>query len=94
MWLFDYTEGNNVPDLTKYRLRLIDSVHGVLSVLVFIAVALRDRNTVNCFYPDPEKETQEALDIIPIGIGLISSLLFVIFPTRRHGIGYPVTSQN
>ncbi|KAK9070669.1 hypothetical protein SSX86_011071 [Deinandra increscens subsp. villosa] len=96
MWLFDYhddTKGNT-PDLRKYRLRFIDWVHAVLSVLVFGAVALRDRNVVNCFYPSPGVETQEVLDIVPIGAGIISSALFVAFPTRRHGIGYPVTPDN
>ncbi|XP_058087721.1 protein DMP3-like [Magnolia sinica] len=92
MWLFDYPiTDSSFPDLSKYKLRFIDCVHGGLSVLVFIAIALRDKNVLNCLYPQPEKETQEVLDIVPIGIGLICSLMFVVFPTRRHGIGYPVT---
>ncbi|KAF8376996.1 hypothetical protein HHK36_030368 [Tetracentron sinense] len=88
MWLFDYpiTMASSLPDLSKYRLRFIDGVHAVLSVLVFIAVALRDKNVLSCFYPKPEHETQEVLDRVPIGIGLICSLLFVVFPTRRNGI--------
>nr|GFB63666.1 protein DMP3-like [Tanacetum cinerariifolium] len=94
MWLFDNYELNNVPDLSKYRLRFIDWVHALLSVLVFGAVALRDRNVVNCFYPSPGHEAQEVLDIVPIGVGLLSSALFVVFPTRRHGIGYPITPNN
>ncbi|XP_077248752.1 protein DMP3-like [Tasmannia lanceolata] len=94
MWVFDYPTGApSLPDLSKYRLRFIDFVHGVLSVLVFAAVALRDKNVLYCFYPQPEHETQEVLDIVPVGIGLFCSMLFVIFPTRRHGIGYPVTSE-
>ncbi|KAL0365005.1 UNVERIFIED_CONTAM: protein DMP3 [Sesamum angustifolium] len=94
MWLFDYSnaEASGLPgELSKYRLGFIDFVHAVLSVLVFAAVALRDKNVVSCLYPSPGHEVQEVLDIVPIGIGLISSLLFVIFPTKRHGIGYPVT---
>ncbi|KAL2254301.1 uncharacterized protein LOC105169422 [Sesamum indicum] len=94
MWLFDYpTVAASGPaiELSKYRLRLVDLVHAVLSVLVFAAVALRDKNVVSCLYPSPGHEVQEVLDIVPMGIGLISSLLFVIFPTKRHGIGYPIT---
>ncbi|XP_071725583.1 protein DMP3 [Rutidosis leptorrhynchoides] len=94
MWLFDYYDSKNVPDLRKYRLMFIDWVHAVLSVLIFGAIALRDKNVVNCFYPSPGHETEEVLDIVPIGVGLISSGLFVLFPTRRHGIGYPVTHDN
>ncbi|KAL0335270.1 UNVERIFIED_CONTAM: protein DMP3 [Sesamum calycinum] len=91
MWLFDYPTSALPTELSKYRLRLVDFVHAVLSVLVFVAVALRDKNVVSCLYPSPGHEVQEVLDIVPMGIGLISSLLFVIFPTKRHGIGYPIT---
>ncbi|OMO92269.1 hypothetical protein COLO4_17728 [Corchorus olitorius] len=94
MFLFDYPDpsGSGLPDLSKYRIRFIDGVHAVVSVLVFGAIALRDKNVLNCFYPMPEHGTQEVLNIAPVGIGLICSLLFVVFPTRRHGIGYPITS--
>lgn len=77
----------------KYRLRFIDVVHAFMSVLVFAAVALFDRNTVQCFYPTPSKETQEILTALPVGIGAICSMLFVTFPTKRHGIGFPLTAN-
>ncbi|PIA41018.1 hypothetical protein AQUCO_02300059v1 [Aquilegia coerulea] len=95
MWLFSYpmTE-SSLPDLSKYRLRIIDGIHAVLSVLTFVAVALRDANVLKCFYPQPEHETQEILNIAPMGIGFMCGLLFVVFPTTRHGIGYPVSSKN
>ncbi|KAJ7968001.1 DUF679 domain-containing protein [Quillaja saponaria] len=94
MWLFDYPDpsGSGLPDLSQYKIRFMDWVHAVLSVFVFGAVALRDKNVLSCFYPMPKHETQEVLNIAPVGIGLICSLLFVAFPTRRHGIGYPVTA--
>ncbi|KAF9603590.1 hypothetical protein IFM89_037089 [Coptis chinensis] len=95
MWLFDYPMmSTSVPDLSKYRLRVIDGVHAVLSVFVFVAIALRDANVLKCFCPQPEQETTQILNVAPVGIGLICSLLFVVFPTRRHGIGYPVSSEN
>ncbi|THG09975.1 protein DMP3-like [Camellia sinensis] len=97
MWLFDYPTAaglsSGLPDLRKYRLSFIDVVHAISSVFVLVALALRDKNVVSCFYPMPAHETQEVLDIVPIGIGFLCSLLFVVFPTRRHGIGYPVTSS-
>ncbi|XP_021891644.1 uncharacterized protein LOC110809959 [Carica papaya] len=94
LWLFDYPDdpsGSDLPDLRKYRVRVIDWVHGVLSVIVFGVMAVRDKNVVSCFYPTTEHETEEILSVAPIGVGLICSLLFVAFPTRRHGIGYPIT---
>ncbi|GMN26778.1 hypothetical protein TIFTF001_001428 [Ficus carica] len=94
MFLFDYPDptGSGLADLSKYRIGFIDWVHAVLSVFVFGVVALRDRNVVVCFYPQPGHTVQEVLDIVPVGIGLLCSLLFLVFPTRRHGFGYPVTT--
>ncbi|CAA7396741.1 unnamed protein product [Spirodela intermedia] len=96
MWLFDYPTMSPpaLPDLAEYRIRFIDFVHGVLSVLVFGVVVMKDKNVVACFYPQPEHETQEILSILPLGVGVICSLLSVVFPTRRHGIGYPVTNRS
>ncbi|CAN1305739.1 Protein DMP5 [Linum perenne] len=91
IFLFDCPHRVSDDELKKYRIRFVDWVHAVLSVLVFVAVAMRDRNVVGCFYPVPGREEKEVLDIVPVGIGVVCSLLFVVFPTRRHGIGYPVT---
>ncbi|CAH8391805.1 unnamed protein product [Eruca vesicaria subsp. sativa] len=95
MWIFDYPDpsGSGLPDLSKYRIRFVDWIHAVLSMLVFGAVAMRDKNAVSCFYPAPEQETKKVLDIVPMGVGVICGLLFLVFPARRHGIGYPVTGD-
>ncbi|CAN8260657.1 unnamed protein product [Cochlearia groenlandica] len=98
MWVFDddnYSDptGSGLPDLAKYRLRFVDWIHAMLSVLVFGAVALRDKYVADCFWPLPEEETKHVLDIVPVGVGVICSLLFMIFPTRRHRIGYLVTGD-
>lgn len=94
IWLLDYPPGAPAPpDTSRYRLAFIDAVHAALSVAVFGVVAARDKNVVGCFYgPSPAKETEEVLDIVPLGVGVLCSLLFVAFPTRRHGIGYPITN--
>ncbi|KAF0899605.1 hypothetical protein E2562_020797 [Oryza meyeriana var. granulata] len=98
LWLFDYpTTGAGVsppPDTSRYRLRAIDGVHAALSAAVFGVVAARDKNVVGCFWPAPATETEEVLGIVPLGVGVICSLLFVAFPTTRHGIGYPVTNTS
>ncbi|XP_010534186.1 PREDICTED: uncharacterized protein LOC104809807 [Tarenaya hassleriana] len=95
MWMFDYPDpsGAGLPDLSKYRIRAMDWIHAVLSVLVFGAVALRDNNVLSCFYPSPESQTKEVLDIVPMGVGVVCSLLFSVFPSKRHGIGFPVTGS-
>ncbi|CAL5004592.1 unnamed protein product [Urochloa decumbens] len=95
LWLVDYPPGGAPPppDTSKYRLAFIDLVHAALSAAVFGVVAARDKNVVRCFCPAPARETEEVLDILPLGVGVLCSLLFVAFPTRRHGIGYPVTAN-
>lgn len=91
LWLIDGTTATISPELaTKYRLRFIDFMHAFMSVLVFAAIALFDKNVVTCFFPTPSDETQEILTGFPVGIGVICSMLFVVFPTRRHGIGFPL----
>ncbi|ONK72038.1 uncharacterized protein A4U43_C04F15040 [Asparagus officinalis] len=81
MWLFNYPVKLAVPDLSEYRVSVVDGVHAVLTVLVFVSVAARGR------------EEEEVLDLVPVGVGLMCGLLFVVFPTTRHGIGYPVTAD-
>ena len=92
IWLFDYPTGSSsaLPDLTKYRVRFIDFIHGTLSLLVFGVVVMKDYNVVSCFYPNPGKEISEILGILPLGFGVICSMLSIVFPTQRRGIGYPV----
>lgn len=99
MWLFDSPiiagdKESTIPELNSYRLTFVDLLHAILSVFVFLTIASRDVNVLKCFYPQPEKETQQILNIAPVGVGVLCGLLFVVFPTRRHGIGYPVSSGN
>ncbi|KAI3675334.1 hypothetical protein L1987_84923 [Smallanthus sonchifolius] len=89
-------DGNTTlpPELAvKYRLRFIDFVHAVMSIMVFAAVTLFDQDVVNCFYPSPTDEIKELLTALPVGFGVVFSMLFVVFPTKRHGIGFPVTTN-
>ncbi|XP_030512801.1 protein DMP4-like [Rhodamnia argentea] len=93
LWVIDGSD-TLPPELKdQYRLRFIDFAHAFMSVLVFGAVALFDENTVNCFYPTPSDETREVLTALPVGIGVICTMLFVVFPTKRHGIGFPLSSN-
>ncbi|GLJ06393.1 hypothetical protein SUGI_0038080 [Cryptomeria japonica] len=93
LYTFEYmSPGSGAPDPAKYKLRLVDFMHAFLSVLVFAAIALYDKNVVGCFYPAPKEETEEILGVLPVAIGLVCTTLFVVFPTTRHGIGYPVSN--
>jgi len=93
LWTFENLS-EAIPDAGRYQVRILDFVHAFLSVLVFAAIALLNDNVVKCLYPAPDYQTKEVLDVLPVGIGVFSSLLFVVFPTTRHGIGYPVSSHH
>ncbi|KAI6693166.1 hypothetical protein NL676_020876 [Syzygium grande] len=76
-------------DLSKYKLRAGDFVHALLSTMVFAVVSLLDPNTVECFYPSFESKQKVLLMALPPVIGAASSMVFMVYPNRRHGIGYP-----
>ena len=93
LWVIDGS-ATITPELAaKYQLRFIDFMHAFMSILVFAAITLFDENVVQCFYPTPSDETKELLAALPVGIGVICSMLFVVFPTQRHGIGFPLSAN-
>jgi hypothetical protein len=77
-------------DFSKYRLRFGDFVHAAFAVAVFAAVSLlADANTVACFYPSLRDKQKEVVMALPVVVGAVASVVFVVFPSTRHGIGYP-----
>ncbi|CAB4276150.1 unnamed protein product [Prunus armeniaca] len=91
LWIIDGSTTLSPEVDANFQLRFIDFLHAFMSILVFAAVALFDQNVVNCFYPTPSDKAQEILTALPVGIGVICSMLFVVFPTKRHGIGFPLS---
>lgn len=91
LWVMDASVRLDDDEAEKFRLRFIDFFHAFLSILVFLAVALFDGSVVSCFVPKPSEETKELLVALPIGIGIVCSVLFVAFPSQRHGIGFPLS---
>ncbi|KAK7303214.1 hypothetical protein RJT34_14116 [Clitoria ternatea] len=81
-------------DLSKYKLRFGDFVHALLSLVVFAVLGLLDTNTVHCYYPGFESGEKILLQVLPPVIGVASSAVFVLFPSYRHGIGYPTSSDS
>ncbi|KAL3821449.1 hypothetical protein ACJIZ3_007354 [Penstemon smallii] len=94
IWVIDGS-GKTLPphEADKFRVRFMDFVHAFLSIMVFGAVAMFDKNVINCFYPSPSEEALEMLTALPVTVGVICSLLFVLFPTKRHGIGFPLSRR-
>ncbi|KAM5578227.1 protein DMP7 [Rosa sericea] len=91
LFVLDGSHTIGAENAAKYKLTFIDFFHAFMSVLVFGAVASFDQNIVNCFYPKPSEEGKQLLFAVPVGVGVVCSILFVLFPTRRHGIGFPLS---
>lgn len=75
----------------KYKLKLIDFAHAFMKFLVFAAVAVFDQGVVRCFYQDPSEKEELVFAAVALGIAVICSVLFLVFPSKRHGIGFPLT---
>ncbi|KAF3485759.1 hypothetical protein F2Q69_00057551 [Brassica cretica] len=77
----------------KYKLRFIDLMHAMMSMLVFFAISMFDQNVIRCLFPVPSEDTKELLTGLPFIIGVVCGGFFLVFPTRRHGIGSPLTKE-
>lgn len=93
LWIIDGSATLSPEVAVNFKLKFIDFLHAFMSILVFAAVALFDQNVVNCFYPTPSDKAQEVLTALPVSIGVFCSMLFVVFPTKRHGIGFPLSTS-
>lgn len=85
--------GSGYMDLSSYKIQFGDFVHAFLALIVFGVVSLLDANTVECFYPSFQSTQKVLLMALPPIIGTIAGTVFVIFPNKRHGIGYPAPTS-
>ncbi|XP_010555098.1 PREDICTED: uncharacterized protein LOC104824685 [Tarenaya hassleriana] len=93
LWVMDGSVELAGAEAEKYRLRFLDFAHATMSMLVFGAVTMFDKNVVRCLFPVPSEEVKELLMRLPIMVGFICVAFFLVFPTRRHGIGSPLSKE-
>mgnify|MGYP004713511795 FL=1 len=86
----DRTVTISPAEAAKKKIGPFDFLQAFLSMLVFATIALLDKNIVDCFYATPSVEIKEVLSVLPVANGVVCSMLFVAFPTQRHGIGFGV----
>uniref|UniRef100_M8B2A2 Uncharacterized protein n=1 Tax=Aegilops tauschii TaxID=37682 RepID=M8B2A2_AEGTA len=70
----------------------LDFVHAFFTAVVFLIMAFSDVGLQNCFFPDASRNTQQLLKNLPLGMAFLSSFVFIIFPTKRKGIGFNDTT--
>ncbi|KAM7276659.1 hypothetical protein ACFE04_018525 [Oxalis oulophora] len=91
LFVLDQTVEISAEEALKYKIKMLDIMHGLMTMLVFASVSLFDQNVVKCFFPNPSDEVKDLLVAVPIGVSFICGLLFICFPTKRHGIGFPLS---
>ncbi|XP_062203537.1 protein DMP6-like [Phragmites australis] len=93
LWIIDGGASLEPLAAAEYRIRFLDFAHAIVSAMIFVAIALFDQNVESCFYPIPSEDTRQLLTTLPVVIGVIGSMLFVSFPTTRHGIGFSLSQH-
>ncbi|KAK7315412.1 hypothetical protein VNO77_33958 [Canavalia gladiata] len=78
----------NVP--SDFKLRWGDIFYATLSLVSFLAFAGLHQDVVKCYYPELSRKVTNTL---PLVVGFFVSVLFVVFPSKRRGIGYPFLLQ-
>ncbi|KAL4355445.1 hypothetical protein GQ457_06G020450 [Hibiscus cannabinus] len=74
--------------LKKYRLTAIDFIHACGSLTMFLVVACSSFDFQGCFFPEPGPNGNALMANLPLAAGILASGLFMLFPTKRRGIGY------
>ena len=75
-------------DLPRMKVRPLDFVHALVSSVLFVVVALGNAGIQSCLFPDIGPDVREVLMNLPVGLGFLASMVFMIFPTTRKSIGY------
>ncbi|XP_047964162.1 protein DMP2-like [Salvia hispanica] len=74
----------------EYRLRWSDAYHASLSLVAFLTFALLQSDVLSCY---DLVLARKFTNTFPLVVGFVISLLFVLFPSKRRGIGYPFLLQ-
>ncbi|KAL6909689.1 hypothetical protein ACP4OV_001348 [Aristida adscensionis] len=75
-------------DLPRMKVRPLDFVHALASAVLFVVVALGNAGVQSCLFPDVGLDVKEVLASLPVGLGFLASMMFMIFPTTRKSIGF------
>ncbi|GAB4851196.1 hypothetical protein Ancab_030490 [Ancistrocladus abbreviatus] len=89
---FDGCEDKMEMEESKYKLRLADFVHAGLCLVVFGVLAILNSDTVDCFFPSIRSSENTLIAVLPAVVGVVSGSVFSLFPSTRHGLGYPSSS--
>ncbi|KAF8043345.1 hypothetical protein BT93_A1630 [Corymbia citriodora subsp. variegata] len=93
LWVIAASLKLSQVDAEKYKLKAIDYLHAFMSALVFAVVAFCDQNVIKCFFPVESELAKWLLQVVPLAVGGVCSVFFLLYPTTRHGIGFPLSRE-
>ncbi|KAM7476977.1 hypothetical protein LguiB_024220 [Lonicera macranthoides] len=92
LYIINYNEGEGEEmdreDKSTYRICFVDFVHAFVTVLVFLIFGLSDSDVKKCFFDEGGDNLEALMVNLPLGAGVLASFLFMVFPSKRRGIGY------
>ncbi|XP_030520104.1 protein DMP7-like [Rhodamnia argentea] len=93
LWVIAASVKLSHADAEKYKLKGRDFRHAFMSALVFAVVAFCDQNVIKCFFPVESELAKWLLEVVPLAVGGVCSVFFLLYPTTRHGIGFPLSRE-
>ncbi|KAL5701576.1 hypothetical protein ACHQM5_026900 [Ranunculus cassubicifolius] len=90
-YVFNYDdEEERIEETRLYvlRLRPRDFILASFSCLTLLALAVGDSDVQRCFDLMRSVNGMELFRNLPLGVGIMATFVFAIFPTSRNGIGY------
>ncbi|XP_059067407.1 protein DMP2-like [Cryptomeria japonica] len=77
---------------SDYRLKVNDLMHAAVALVVFTVMALTNQNIVQCLYPSAQSNINKVLQVVPIVVIGVSSVIVGLVPSKLNGITSPVTT--
>ncbi|XP_071704870.1 protein DMP10-like [Rutidosis leptorrhynchoides] len=82
------TDEDDADGLKRFKINGVDIVHALVSLFVFLVFAVSDTDVQNCLFNESGANLNVLLMNLPLGVGILASFVFTIFPTTRRGLGY------
>ncbi|KAJ8760497.1 hypothetical protein K2173_015164 [Erythroxylum novogranatense] len=89
IWTFNGGKKRPIVE-SDYRLRWADLFQASLSLTAFLTFAGSHSDVVGCYYSTMPRKV---INVVPLLVGFVISVMFVMFPSNRRGIGYPFLLQ-
>ncbi|KMZ76398.1 hypothetical protein ZOSMA_102G00100 [Zostera marina] len=77
----------------RYKLRISDGVHVFFTVIVFLTICIGDGFIQTCFFSESDENEMQWLINLPLAFSLLATIVFLLMPTSRKGIGYSTDTE-